>query len=509
MVCICNANQALALENEAIAKQKISVEELMDMAGKALANEVARYKPKRPVIIVCGKGNNAGDGFVAARYLNKSNINVKVVALYGADALSKEAFKAYERLPQALVEPAGKLIASLKKPEIIVDAIFGFSFKPPVRDLEFDAIKQINNRKAVVISADVPSGLEASTGFTEDGKVIKASQTVCFSCIKKGLLTDKGPDFAGKIMVSDIGIKTQIINKHMTARAINEEQAKELLPTKHAHIHKKSSGRVLVVGGSSAYTGAPVLTSSAALRSGAGYISLAVPLSIRDTIQQKTTEIVVTGVADNNEGTISGKALKQLLDLSADFDCIALGPGLTTNEETAGLVISFLKKIKNPVVIDADGLNALAVAGGASFLKEIKASVVITPHSGELSRLTGLTVDEVERDRFSAVNHLASNKVTVVLKGRYSLVSFAGETTVNLTSNPGMATAGTGDVLTGVIAAFIAQGLSAEQAAILGTYIHGLAGDIAAAELSEYALIASDVIKYLPSAFKAILESKK
>lgn len=505
MISICNASGALALEKEAIAKQKVTIEALMDIAGKAVAEEVMKLEPSGLVSIVCGKGNNGGDGFVAARYLSKNNVAVKVITLYKENTFSKEAFRAYERLPEAIIESFDKAQTSLGKSQIIVDAIFGFSFKPTVRKYEASVVDLINKRKAFVVSVDVPSGLEASTGYAQEGKVIEANETVCFSSIKTGLLSGKGPNYAGKIKVADIGISRQIIKRHRTASALDEKEAKKLLPKRKALTHKKAVGRVLVIGGSSDYTGAPVLTCEAALRSGAGFVVIAAPESIKPIIQQKTTEVVVKGFGQESDSKLMLNSLKPLVDLSNDFDCVALGPGLATDKETVKLVISFLRKVKKPVVIDADGLNALAIAGGMSILKDVKTSIVLTPHSGELSRITGLPVEEMENNRLEAAKILASNNVTVILKGRYSVIAAGKELIVNLTSNPGMASAGTGDVLTGIIASFIAQGLGVKQAASLGTYVHGLAGDIAASTLSEYALVATNLIEYLPDAFNMLM----
>ena len=508
MIYITDTKQTLELEKKAVVEQKLLIEQLMDRAGYSLADEVLRFEPKGLVVIVCGKGNNAGDGFVAARYLNKKNIAVKVLALYKPEELSKEAFKAYERLPKALIENGQKSLSILNKAQIIVDAIFGFSFKPPLRTYELKVVKQINKQRALVISADVPSGTPASTGFVKGDEAVEADKTVCFSTIKKGLLTDKGPNFAGEIVVADIGVSSQIIRRYQSVSALDGEAAKALLPLRKPLTHKKAVGSVLVVAGSTDYTGAPIMTAEAALRAGAGYVLLAVPQEIRAVIQQKIApEVIVKGLPSVS-GVFSKEAAGELLELTKEFDCLAIGPGVTTKKPALDFVASLLAKIKNPCVVDADGLTAM-IGLSNNEARTTNNELILTPHAGELSRLTGLSVEEIEKDRFKAAKKLASasSNVTVLLKGRYSIVATKDELLANLTSNPGMATAGTGDVLAGVIAAFVAQGLKPRDATALGAFIHGLAGDIAAHELSEYSLMATDLIEYLPEAFVELMNN--
>lgn len=545
MACIMDAKQALALENEAIAKQNLTVEQLMNKAGRALAGEVEAVLSKRLlalangdspsmftktgrdcpredknndlVIIICGKGNNAGDGFVAARYLHQQQVKVKVLTLYSEPNLKGEASKAYEKLPKEITSDFDKGKAEIAEAAVLVDAIFGFSFNPPLGGIEAEAAGLINSARATVISADVPSGLEASSGLAEK-EAVKADITVCFSCIKKGLLLKEGPRFAGNIKVADIGIKSEISRGFSQAESIEKEYIRRILPKRDALAHKKSVGTVLVIAGSKAYTGAAVLTAEAALRAGCGLATLAVPEGISQLIKQKTTpEVIVRALPQTAEGTFSQEAVEQAIAIAGEHNCLAIGPGLTTNKETANFVNDFLVRLERPAVIDADALNAIAKsqAGGRTrlisdkgVLGEIKTDVVLTPHAGELSRLTGLTVDEIEDDRFAAAKKLVSDNITVLLKGRYSVIASKEQLQVNLTSNPGMASAGTGDVLTGVIASFVAQGLTTNQAAALGVYLHGLAADIAAEELTQYSLMATDIIDCIPYSMKQILSTK-
>jgi len=502
MIFITDTKQTIELEKKALAEQKLTVEQLMDRAGRSLADEVLRFEPDGLVVIVCGKGNNAGDGFVAARYLNNKNVAIKVLALNKPAELSKEASKAYERLPKALIVNAEKSPTVLNKAQIIIDAIFGFSFKPPLRPYELKVIKLINKQLALVISADVPSGLEASTGIVNKDEAVRADVAVCFSTIKKGLLTGNGPDFCTEIVVADIGISKRILNRYKSASSLDGEAARALLPERKPLTHKKAVGSVLVVGGSADYTGAPVMTAEAALRAGAGYVMLTVPQEIRAIVQQNITpEIIVRGLPSIN-GVFSKEAARELVEISKDYDCLALGPGITKKQPALDFTNGVLKRIKKPVVVDADALTAVK-----KIIKEVKTKVILTPHAGELSKLSGLTVEEIEKDRFKAAKKLAGSNITVLLKGCYSIVASKDDLLVNLTSNPGMATAGTGDVLTGIIAAFVAQGLKTREAGALGAFIHGLAGDIAAKELSEYSLLAMDLIEYLPDAFIELINN--
>ncbi len=502
MICISDAKSTLDLEKEAIKRQKFTIDELMDKAGRALAKEVLKKKPKGLVTIICGRGNNGGDGFAAARYLNREGIEVKVIALYDKEKYSKAALNAFEELSEEII--AEKDHENLiKNSEIIVDAIFGFSFKPPVRQHELTYIELINESNAYTISADVPSALEATTGEVEEKKVVFANKTICFTCLKRGLLTAKGPDYAGNIVVAEIGVKQAIAFKFAQAFAVTENEVKKMLPKRAALTHKKAVGTVLVISGSAEFSGAPVMTSVAAYRAGAGYVTLVVPQKIKTLMQEKISpEIIVKGVGKDTDGIFKKYHVSKIVELAKDYDSIAFGPGLSLNKETLDFAIDFLKKIERPVVVDADGLKA--IAKDKNILKKIKADFVLTPHAGELSVLTGLSVFEIEKDRFKAASKLVFEKVTTLLKGRYTIIHNGEKLFVNMTSNPGMATAGTGDVLTGIIAAFIAQGMEAEKAAVAGSFVHGMAGDIAAKEMSEHYLIATDIIKYLKKAFKRL-----
>ena len=504
MNCVADTEKTLALEQEAIDKQNVTIKELMDKAGKALAGEVLKQCPEGLVVVICGKGNNGGDGFVAARCLHERKVSVKVLFLYEATDLSGDALDAYETLPKNVLVSAKNDLSAIAEAEIIVDAIFGFSFKPPLREYEANVIDEINKSRSQVISADVPSGLDATTGEAEENKVVKANRTICFSCYKKGLLTNKGPLYGGQLIATDIGIEPKISDKYKVAEAVDNETALSLMPKRPPLIHKKSVGRVLVISGSKEYTGAPILTSEAAYRAGTGYVTLLVPDKIKDLVQAKITpEVIVQGLASDKSGYISNEEAANVAEISKDYDCIAIGPGLGAVEETFKFVRSLLEKTDTPVVADADALNAIAVK--KDVFEKIKTNIVLTPHAAELSRLSGISVDEIERDRFKAVSKIASSKITILLKGRYTLTASKEKIRVNLTSNQGMATAGTGDVLTGIIASLISQGLSPENGAALGAYLHGLAGDICAAELSQYALIATDIIDCIPYAFKTVL----
>ncbi len=500
MYCVSDAKKTLEMELKAVEVQGVSISQLMATAGAALAEAVVNSLPeegKPTIVFVCGKGSNAGDGFVAARILSEHKFNVTVLTLYEKSVLKGEALDAFNALNPSIVKDFNADSSAIDEAEVIVDCIFGFSFKPPLRDFEQRVISLINKQKALIVAADIPSGLEASTGDAEEGKVIIADKTVCFSCIKTGLLTNVGPRYAGKIEVAEIGINSDISASFALAKALSKADAASLVPKKDLLINKKSAGKVLAIAGSSSFTGAAILTAEAAFRAGAGFVTLAVPQAIKELIQQKATpELIIRGVSSTND----------LLALAKEHDAIAIGPGLTTNKEIIALVRDFISKVDKPLVVDADALNAFNPSPLTPYLSPL----ILTPHAGELSRLIGLSVEDIEKDRLNVAQSFASKvNATVILKGRYSVIATTDETYVNLTSNPGMATAGTGDVLTGILASLAAQGLSTKEAALLGTYLHGLAGDFAAEELSQYSLMATDIIDCIGYGFKEIVSGHK
>ncbi len=503
------AEEIRELEREVVEKRGITLRDIIEEAGRAVANEALKLLSRKDqVVIVCGKGNNGGDGFVAARFLSESGISTQVVIFSPEDEFSLDARNAFDKLKDTSVEVVrlnknnldffGELLG---KSNLVIDAIFGTGFSGEVTGLAKEIIERINLSKVPILSVDIPSGVDASSGRAS--KIcIKANKTITLVAYKIGLVVYPGASIAGELIFKDLGALSFV--KERGVELITSERATPLFPRRDPSVHKKTCGRVLVIAGSVGMTGAAALTSLSALRSGAGLVTLGVPASLNDILEVKLTEVMTVPLKETNKRTLSIEALEEILGFLSNFDVVILGPGLSTHPDTASLVRNLVEKIKLPLVLDADGLNAINDVG---ILKKRKAPTIITPHPGELGRLFGVSASEIQADRIGFARKAAKEwQVIIALKGARSIISSPEATLINMSGNPGMASAGTGDVLAGLIGGFLAQGLMDLEAAILGTYLHGLAGDIAAEEKTEYCLIASDLIDYLPKAIKRILK---
>jgi len=507
---IASVNEMLEIEEEATKQLAISTRDLMENAGKAIADEAAgMVSAGEHIVIVCGKGNNGGDGFVAARYLNEMGYVPTVFALAPAEQLSEDARDALSSLHAASVKSIildeynlDNLAAGLRKAALIIDSVFGFSLKGAVRGIAGDVIKIINVVSCPTLSVDIPSGLESDTGRIH-GVCVWATKTVTFTCPKNGLVTYPGADTVGDLVVADIGVPREIVERISRVEAISASEASELLPERKPDAHKREVGQVLVIAGSQGMTGAAALASESALRSGAGLVMLGIPSSLNTILEQKLTEVMTVPLPETSERTLDAQAYEKITELSSSFDVIAIGPGISRNQSSVSLVRKLVASLACPLIIDADGLNALI--SKVKLLKERSGTTIITPHLGEFSRLVEVPVAEIQQDRMGFARKAAEEwGVVIVLKGARSLVVSPEKAAIILAGNPGMASAGTGDVLTGFITSYLAQGLDPYEAAVLGAYLHGLSGDLAANELTEWCLVASDLIRYLPKAIKKV-----
>lgn len=502
------SSEMLKIEEQAEAVFGLNTGLLMERAGQAVADEAKRMLPEPGnVLVVCGKGNNGGDGFVASRHLVKSGYKVTVFSLAEKDAYPPAAREAYDKVPpevDLVTKPALDLLdEALVESDLVIDAIFGFSLKGAVRGPAVDIIERINKSHKPVLSVDLPSGLEADTGKVH-GVGVVANMTVTFSAPKVGMLLYPGSEYTGEWVVADIGIPESLINEYSTFRHLDRTDVYDLFPARDANAHKKSVGQILVIAGSRGMSGAAVLTAHGAYKMGAGVVVFAPPEGITSILNTSLTEAIVCSQVETKAGTLSLAAYDSLLRLSSEYDVVAIGPGLTRHPETEELVRKLVGGIEKPMVIDADALNA--VAGHVDVFAKRKAATVITPHPGEMARLFGVTTKDVLDDPVGFAKRAADEfGVVTVLKGSRTIISKATESTINTTGNPGLATAGTGDVLTGFIAALIGQKLTVYNAASVAVYLHGLAADIAVEDISEYCLMASDVINYLPEAITWIL----
>lgn len=507
---LVTSEEMRALDRAAISKHKIPSLTLMEKAGRAVADAVLKFSGvgSGQIVIVCGKGNNGGDGLVAARYLIGAGRDVAVLVLSSLDELSPDAranFEFLAPLSTHIFFVTGILELNSRSPlfhqaACIIDAIFGTGLSDEVKDLGKRAIELLNSVNAPKISIDVPSGLDSDTGKPH-GIAVRAELTVTLGLPKIGLFAGFGPDHAGKIVVADIGIpESEIERLDSKLFLIEPKMFSSYFGKREAKSHKGNYGHVAVFAGSLGHLGAGYLVSLAALRAGCGLVTYCIPQKAFTRFDARYPEIMCDSIPDDGTARFHPSGLFAALDAAKGVDVIAIGPAIGTDAKTREFLNQFIAKISKPVVIDADGLNALDL----SSLRSRSKATILTPHPGEMARLLGLTTDEVQRDRLNiAKNFAKTHGVYLILKGANTIVATPdGRAAVNPTGNAGMATAGMGDALTGIIASFLAQGMETFDACSSAVYLHGLAGDIAAAELTERALITSDVIRCLSGAMK-------
>ncbi len=507
---LVTAEKMQSVDRHAIDAMGIPGLELMEEAGMGTVGvliDVAGVEAGDHVVVVCGKGNNGGDGFVIARGLGEYGAEVDVFLLGSASDVSGDARANLDLLePGTVSEIADEkgvdaLTEALDESDVAVDAIFGTGFSGVPRGLNGAAIAALNDSDVPVLAVDVPSGLDASTGAVE-GECVVAEWTSTMALPKKGFFLFPGREFVGDIHVIDIGIPPEAVEAvGVHEHVLTPVEAALSVPPRDPAGHKGTFGRVAVIGGSVGYTGAAALSSSAALRSGAGLVTLGVPASLNDVLEAKVTEVITRPLPETEERSLARAALEGARAIIDGADAVAIGPGLSTAEDTVAFVRELVSSLETPAVIDADGLNALTpdIVGSRSG----EAAVVLTPHPGEMARLIGCATADVLADREQLACTVAEQaRATVVLKGAATVIAtIAGDVMINPTGNDGMATAGSGDVLTGIIAALLARGMSGPDAAALGAYVHGLAGDLAAEAVGRTGVVAGDILKFVPLAF--------
>ena len=483
-----------ATDKWAIETRGVPSLELMERAGEGLARVVARHVPAGRVAIVCGKGNNAGDGYVAARLLRRAGRDVDVLAVWPADQLSGDARTMLEQLPGPA--PVAYDAARLEGALGIVDALLGTGSTGAPRDPLASVIEDLNRAAGSVIAADVPSGVDASTGEVA-GVAVRAVATATFHRAKPGLWIAPGKACAGEVAIVDIGIPDDA-PAEADAGLIGAGVLAEL-PRRGPQSTKFSSGNVVIVGGSRGLTGAPCMSALGAMRAGAGYVTVAAPASLELAFAMRLLEAMFAGLPEE-EGALAPHALDAALSAVARADAVVLGPGFGRSSGAQALVHALAARVEVPLVIDADGLNAFA--GRLAELSGRPARTVLTPHAGELGRLLGVDSAEVGRARLHHARAAAARAgAIVVLKGDDTLVAApSGRVGISAGGSPALATAGTGDVLAGVTGALLAKGMPPAHAACAAVYAHGRAGRLAAAAHGPDGVIASDVIAALPAA---------
>lgn len=478
---------------------------LMERAGLAVAARVRDLFPGKKILVLCGSGNNGGDGLVAARCLANSGFNVSAFMCAPKSSLSPDC------AAQCLTAKKWGLPVEFRKSlalkdlhdAVVIDALFGTGLARPVIGDTAGLISFINKVDVPIVAVDIASGISSDTGEVL-GEAVKADYTVTFGLPKRGHFLYPGAEHTGTLFVEDIGFPSSLLNSDSLNVALSDEETMAgLLPPRRRNAHKGDFGHVLVVAGSRGKTGAAFMTARACLRGGAGLVTLGVPASLMNSAQSRVTEEMSLSLPDKGDGNLRAEALDEILGFSRKSDVIAIGPGIGVTEDTEKLTAGLVLKSPLPLVIDADGLNALANSktGIRETLRKAKSPVILTPHPGEMSRLLGnggRGVREIERDRIGTALSFARETGTyLVLKGSPTVVaSPEGDVFINTTGNPGMATAGAGDALTGIIASLLGQALDPLHAAALGVYLHGLAGDRASKVKGEQALTASDIIAF-------------
>lgn len=514
---IVTSEQMRSLDGRAINQRGIPALTLMENAGRAVADAAGRMvgtSPARPITIICGRGNNGGDGFVAARHLKEKGYEVQVYLGTAADDITGHARANLDRLAdvgvkaEEVADPAD-VQPACRRSSLVVDALLGTGLQGKVRGLPGRLIEAINGCCAPVLAVDVPSGLDADSGEAL-GAAVRAEETVTMGLPKLGLYLYPGMDYAGRVTVADIGFPADLVEQSPSvADLIDPQWVRMLLPRRRRSDHKGRFGRALIIAGSAGMTGAAALCARAALRVGAGLVTVGCPASVNDILEVKLTEAMTLPLPETYTRSLDTRALALVLEVAEEAEAIAIGPGISRDPETAVLVRRLAARVEKPMVVDADALNALADV--APILEGDHAPAVLTPHPGEMARLMGISTGDVQARRANFATHAARRfHSTVVLKGACSLIAEAERPlTVNPTGNPGMASGGAGDVLTGMVAGLIAQGLLPFEAAAAATYLHGLAGDIAARDVGPPSLVAGDLLEALPRAIRNVEQGRQ
>lgn len=500
---VVSAEEMRALDRWTIA-HRTPGPELMERAGEGAARLLRAVwpRPGGPVVVCCGKGNNGGDGFVLARHLRRARLGVEVWLVGRPDDVRGDAAEMLGRWRGSVTtvespEQLAPLRERFRHAGVIVDALLGTGLNAPVGGTLAAVIEAINAAGRPVFAIDMPSGLSADTGRPL-GVAVRASVTATFGFPKVGQVIYPGPDLCGRLEVVDIGIPPDALAAvPATMRLLEAAEVGRLLPRRPRDAHKGTCGHVLVVAGSRGKLGAALLAATAAARTGAGLTTLATAAGLLPSLEGRVPELMTEPLPDGPTGTVAlgdGTALDRLV---AARDAVVCGPGLGQAPEARDLVAHLLRTVTRPLVLDADGLNAVA---GTDLLRQRPGSTIVTPHPGEMARLIGVSTGDVQADRVATARRFAAEQgVVTVLKGARTVIAEPdGRVAIVPTGNPGMASGGMGDVLSGILGGLLAQGLTPAAAAHLGVFAHGAAADAVAARRGEIGLLAGDVAHELP-----------
>lgn len=475
---------------------------LMENAGERVAEVALDMLVGQKVVVVAGKGNNGGDGIASARHLFNLGVDVEVLLLGEREKIAGDArvnLEIAEKMGIKIVETPSDISVYLKEADLVIDAIFGTGLKGEVSSPYKEAIEAINSAGKPVLSVDIPSGVGDKGEIL--GVAVKADKTVTLALPKQGLILYPGASYAGEILVADIGLPHQLLSTP-SLTLITPTILQELLPQRPPDAHKGTFGHLLVLAGSVGFTGAAAMCCESALRVGTGLVTLGIPASLNPIMEVKLTEAMTYPLPETMEHSLSLQALPLIREKLKKCSALAIGPGLSTHPQTCQLVKELLEDLEIPAVVDADALNCLA----GSKVNFSGKRFVLTPHPGEMARLVGEEIRSIQADRIGWAGKLARETgCVVVLKGARTVVANPdGECFVNPTGNSGMASGGMGDILTGMIGGFLAQGIPPLASSLLGVFLHGLCGDLARDELGEEVMVASDLLRFLPRAFEII-----
>lgn len=488
------------IDKSAIEDFKIPGIVLMENAALAVVKEIKKQiqnikEPK--IVIAVGKGNNGGDGLAIARHLYLSNIDVNIVFVGNTADIKGDAYTNLNivkalKIPIIEFQNINQIENVIDKSDIVVDALLGTGLIGSTKGAIKEIIDLINLKSKYTISVDIPSGVNAQTGYVEQN-AIKANKTITFALIKQGLLLYPGTEFVGELILADIGIPKQIINKiDIKSNIIDSID----LPPRNSRTNKGTYGKLMVIGGSKEMTGAPILTCKAAYKTGVGLVNLAAIKDVINIAQCNMLENVNTILPAEN-GKVCLKSFETIKYSINCFDALAVGPGLGQSKEVSKFIGELLYNAAIPIVLDADALNV--IAKDINMLKTSKAKIIITPHPGEMSRLTGIPINDILKNTVEIAKEFSAeyNVITLLKDSRTIIANPKKEVYINTTGNASMSKGGSGDVLTGIISALIAQGKEPFIAAALGAYIHGKAGEEASKNLGMYSVLASDLCNYI------------
>ncbi len=493
---------------------------LMENAGMG-ATQILLKKFKglinKKIGIVAGRGNNGGDGFVMARYLSRKGVSVTVYLLAKKSMVKGDAaenLNILSLLDISIIEmPDQKSFlkhkTSMLYQDIWIDAILGTGLKSDVKGYFRKIINFINSSDKPVFSVDTPSGLNADTG-RPCGVCIKAHTTATFAFAKTGHLIFPGATYTGNLEIVDIGIPDYIVKNVGPGQfLITSDMVRAALQKRLPETHKGNTGHLLIIAGSTGKTGAAAMTAMSAMRSGAGLVSLGIPKSLNSVLESQILEVMTSPLPEAKGGRLNESSFDKIMNLIPGKKCLAVGPGLGTASGTKNLVIRIIKECGLPIIIDADGLNN--IIDNINMLKNLKPPVILTPHPGELSRLTGRPVSFIQNNRINCARNFAKKfKVHLVLKGAKTVIAHPdGKVFINPTGNPGMASGGMGDVLTGIIAGFVTQGYSPESAVHAGVYLHGAAADTLAKNKASFGYLATEVMNAIPEEIQHLINGKQ